>query len=276
MGRRHIQWPLAGLMAATLVVGTAFWVSANHPVVVEGNCQTSSGADVTIVPPGTCGDYDGDGLIGTAEDADGNDGVFGTIAAAIAAANGGANQNGRVVIVASGRFRETVMITAANGNVTLEAAPGVEANIDAVRGGDTAGNTARQGQNGIIVDAPANRYVTIRNVVVRNWLEGIQVLGSSRVTIDHCRVENNRDYGIHVLDTAKVAITHCQVNASGLRSGAAVDNTPNPGIGIEYEDASSGSVAFTTVTGSFADDISKGPGTKVKLFHVTTFDNNND
>jgi len=40
------------------------------------------------------------------------------------------------MIVSTGTFAEQVTITAANGNVTLEAAPGVEANVDAVLQGD--------------------------------------------------------------------------------------------------------------------------------------------
>ena len=79
---------------------------------------------MTSVPPGTCGDFDCDGRIDVAEDTDNaTDRIFGTINAALAGANGGANQNGRVTIVTSGRFPEVVNITAANGNVTLEGRP---------------------------------------------------------------------------------------------------------------------------------------------------------
>lgn len=132
-------------------------VYANHPVLVEGNCLNPPAGNPA--PPlgslaGTCGDYDGDGRIGTAEDNDG-DRVFGTLTRALANATG-ANQNGRVLIVTSGVFAETLTITGANGNVQLEAAPGVDANIDAVLQGDP-GNAARQNAPGIIVDAPDNR-----------------------------------------------------------------------------------------------------------------------
>ena len=251
---------------------------ANHPVLVEGNNCADLGPNVTSVPPGTCGDFDGDGRIGVAEDTDNAiDRIFGTINAALGAPNGGANQNGRVTVVTSGRFPEVVNITAANGNVTLEAAPGVEANIDAVLAGET-NNVARQGAPGIIVNAPDNRRVVIRNIVSRNWTEGILIAGNSHVTIDKCRVENNRDYGIHVMDVAKVTITNCQVNATGFRQAPGVDNAPNPGIGIEFDGSSSGRVSSTAVTGSFAAGIAADRSNQrnVLLSEVTVFDNNPD
>ncbi len=252
---------------------------ANHPVFVEGNCPLPTSR--TNVLPLTCGDFDGDGLIGTAEDVDG-DRTFGTINAALGAASGGANQNGRVTIVTSGIFPEIVTITGANGNITLEAAPGVEANIDAVLAGD-AGNAARQASPGIVVNSPADRYVTIRNIVSRNWTEGIKVVGNSRVTIEDVRIENNVNYGIQVSDSARVAIVGSTVSATGFRAGATGNfptaNAPNPGIGIEFEDSSSGLIADSTVTGSFAAGISNesaGGGSRVRISDVNLFDNNPD
>lgn len=233
---------------------------ANHPVLVEGER-----------------DFDGDGRIGVDEDNDGLDQVFGTINAALGAANRGANQNGHVIIVTSGRFLEIVNITAANGDVTLQAAPGVEAEIEAVRAGDAAGNTQRQAAPGIIVNAPSNRIVTIRNIVSRNWTEGILVSGNSRVIIDNCRVEHNKDYGIHVMGSAKATITNSQVVGSGFRNGAGIVNTPIPGIGIEFEGASSGVVASTTISGSFAAGIANATGNPqaVKIANTAVvFDNN--
>ncbi len=81
------RWTAAALVAT--VLGLTASVSANHPVLVEGEK-----------------DFDGDGLIGAAENTDG-DLVFGTITAALAAANGAAAQNGRVTIVTSGRFADS-------------------------------------------------------------------------------------------------------------------------------------------------------------------------
>lgn len=191
-------------------------------------------------------DFDGDGRIGVAEDNDGQDDqIFGTI-------------------------------NAANGDVTLQAAPGVEAEIEAVRAGDAAGNALRQAAPGIIVNAPANRIVTIRNIVSRNWTDGIVASGASRVVIDNCRIEHNKNFGIHLTDSARATITNSQVVGSGFRVGAGVDNTPAPGIGIGFESMSSGVIATTTVSGSFAAGISSTAGNRaVKVFNsAVVFDNN--
>jgi len=270
------------VFTASVVVAGATTAFANHPVLVEGNCG-SVPAGATAVVPGTCGDFDGDGRVGTAEDTDGADRVFGTINAALsngvdAALGTGANQNGTVTIVTSGRFPEVVTITAANGNVTLQAAPGVEANIDAVLQGD-ANSGARQGQPGIIVNSPSNRYVVIRNITSRNWTSGIQINGDSRVAIQNCRLENNVNYGIEVGDRAKVLINDTQVHSSGFRASPAGNfptaNAPAPGIGIEFDDQSTGTISSTTVSGSFAAGIANKNASRsgVCLQNVTSFDN---
>jgi parallel beta-helix repeat protein len=255
---------LAVIIAVTFLAGVSFWnndVSANHPVLVEGEQ-----------------DFDGDGLIGTDEDTDSaTDQVFGTINAALGSANAGANQNGRVVIVTSGRFLAMANITAANGNVTLEGAPGVEANIEAVRAGD-ANNAARQTVPGVVVNVTRTTptIVTIRNIVSRNWTDGIQVAGTSRVIIDNCRIENNVNTGIHVLGSAKVTINNCAITGNGIRSGAApVNNSPNPGIGILFEGTSSGTVANSLVSGSVAGGIVNMTSNRsaVGILSVNVFDN---
>ncbi len=249
---------VAAVMCAC--VGYSTTSLANHPVLVEGET-----------------DFDGDGRLGVDEDNDGDDQVFGTINAALGAANRGANQNGHVIIVTSGRFLEVVNITAANGDVTLQAAPGVEAEIEAVRAGDGAGNVRRQAAPGIIINAPGNRIVTLRNIVSRNWTDGILVSGNSRVIIDNCRVEHNRNFGIHVTGSARATITNSQVVGSGFRNGAGIDNTPVPGIGIAFEGASSGVVASTTASSNFAAGISNTTGNPqaVKIYNSTVvFDNN--
>lgn len=269
--------------AAALLVSSAF---ANHPVLVEGNCLGAGTAQRTAVPPGTCGDYDGDGRIGSAEDTDEADRVFGTINAALGPGNigspavsTGVNQNGSVTIVASGVFPEVVTITAANGNVTLQAAPGVEANIDAVVQGD-AGTTPRQSQPGIIVNAPANRYVVVRNITSRNWTSGIQVLGNSRVALESVRAENNVNYGIEIADNARVTIAKSEVHGTGFRTNPVTGNfptpnVPSPGKGIEFDDSSSGTVFLTTVSGSFGAGISNMTGRRfnVCVSNVNVFDN---
>src|SRR5687768_6335528 len=140
------------LTLSILTVGTVFSlsfigsnpVSANHPVLVEGNCD-SPVPGTTIVDLGNCGDFDGDGRIGTAEDTDGADRIFGTLRAALgpgtgAAAGTGANNNGTITIVTSGRFAETLFIGQQGffpgkgnpnpANVIIQGAPGVSAEID--------------------------------------------------------------------------------------------------------------------------------------------------
>jgi hypothetical protein len=275
-------------IAIGLATVAAIWVTAayaNHPVLVEGNCNGTEAQTGlrTTVPPGTCGDYDGDGRIGTAEDTDEADRVFGTIGAALgpgtgAAAGTGANQNGSVTIVSSGVFAETVNITAAGGNVTLQGAPGVEANIDAVLQG-APGNAQRQGAPGIIVNSPSNRYVVIRNITSRNWTSGIQVLGDSRVAIMNSRMENNVNYGIEIKDNARVTVARSEVFATGFRTNPATGNfpsaanIPNPGKGIEFDDQSSGTIHATTVSGSFGAGISNQTRRRICATLVNLFDN---
>lgn len=266
--------PVIHSLAVIVLASTS--LLANHPVFVEGNCLVPPAGNPGAVAPGTCGDYDGDGRIGVAEDNDG-DRVFGTITGALGSLPTGANQNGKVIIVTSGVFAEVVNITAANGNVTLEAAPGVNADIDAVLQGDP-NSGARQNSPGIIVDSPNNRYVIIRNLQIRNWTSGIQVNGRSRVAIESCRIENNRDYGVEVTGSARVKIDQSQILGSGFRSGAApVNNTPNPGKGIEFDDSSSGAVFRTEVSGSFSTGISRKTRTgQVTTRDVYLFDNQDD
>ncbi|MGH9673591.1 MAG: right-handed parallel beta-helix repeat-containing protein [Bryobacteraceae bacterium] len=216
-------------------------VSANHPVFVEGEQ-----------------DFDGDGRVGAAEDTDNDtDRIFGTLTAALGSANGGANQNGRIVIVTSGRFPEALSITGANGNVIIEAAPGIDVTIDAVLAG-AMGNVQRQGQVGITIDAPANRFIILRNLTIRNWATGIALLGDSRVTLDRVRLDSNLNFGIRSRNNSMVSISDSQVLATGFRSAPGVNNVAAPGVGISLEDLSSASITSTTVSGSFSTGVANG------------------
>lgn len=199
---RSIRSLAMALALATFagLVALASPALANHPVFVEGNClgpgagDTATGLQTSPVPAGTCGDYDGDGNIGMAEDDDG-DNNYGTIGAAVAAI---AN-NGRVTIVANGIFPETVTLAPTDqANVTLEAAPGIDANIDAVVQGD-AGSGDRQGQPGIVVDGCNTCRVTVRNIMTRNWTVGVLVKGHSHVALDDIRAESNVNYNVQVI-----------------------------------------------------------------------------
>jgi parallel beta-helix repeat protein len=245
--------PLMALLAASSAL-------ANHPVLVEGNSDSPVVGTTIVNPPGSSGDWDGDGRISLAEDTDGADRIFGTINAAMgpgtgAAAATGANSNGTVTIVASGRFAEIVTIPATTGmafnfgNVTLEAAPGVAAILDAVlQGRPTAENTARQNAVGITIKEPEDRLVILRNLIIRNFAEGVQIKGPSRVLIENCVFENNRDYGIHVLDTARVTILNCRVLGTGRRTPAT--GTVSDGNGIDFATDTKGQVIDTTVMSS--------------------------
>ena len=272
LGNQIVRPITTSLCVAAFVILGAISVFANHPVIVEGNCLGDGAAQRTIVPPGTCGDYDGDGLIGTAEDNDTPfDRVFGTINAANSAA--GINNNGTITIVANGTFPEVVMIT---GNVTLQAAPGVIANIDAVVQGE-AGSGARQGQPGIIVNSTVNNAVVIRNILSKNWTSGIRIMGDSRVSIQNCRFENNVNFGIEVEGNARVTVSKSSVRATGFRiSGAGgfpFNNAPNPGTGIHFIGNSSGSIFSTSVSGSFSTGISDFSTGSVCAFAINLFDN---
>jgi hypothetical protein len=252
--RRAVRWAGSALGLA-LVLGITSTLSANHPVLVEGER-----------------DFDGDQLIGTAEDTDG-DAVFGTLNGAMGAATGAANHNARVVVVTTGRFQESVTITGANGNVTLEAQPGIEANIDAVKFGSPA-NAGAQTVPGIIVDAPGNRRITLRNLVIRNWTDGVQVRNASHLFVDDCRIENNINHGIVFMGSSRGFVNDTEVTATGFRVSPVATGTPNPGVGIRFLDASSGKIANSEVSGSAAAGISDESSRGVFTFNVVTADNN--
>jgi hypothetical protein len=258
--RRSIHFAiLLALLACAVHVGAAKASAQSHTVLIEGNCDSPVPGS-TIVEKGTCGDYDGDGRIGTAEDTDGADRIFGTINAALgtgtgASAGTGLNHNGRAVIVKSGRFYESVYIgsnlcgqgcpgAASPGNVTLEAAPGVDAVIDAVFQGDpSGGNATRLTSTGIGISyIPGSvtgytRQVVLRNLIVRNWARGLEASHSARVVIDNCRFENNLNYGILLNFGAMAVITNTQVTGTGFRTSSVSSAAANPGHGVSLEGA---------------------------------------
>lgn len=256
--QRVIHFAIFAAMIVCAVHLSAAEVSAQgHTVYVEGNCD-SPVPGTTLVAPGTCGDYDGDGRIGSAEDTDGADRIFGTINAALgtgtgAAAGTGINHNGRVLIVESGRFHESIYIgqnlcgvgcpgASLPGNVTLEAAPGVDAVIDAQFQGDPAGgNAARLAVAGITASYIPNttggfdRLIVLRNLTVRNFAKGVEVSHNARILIDNCRFENNLNYGILLNFGTLAVIKNTQVSGTGFRTVA--PGPPNPGHGISLVNA---------------------------------------
>ncbi|HVG31541.1 MAG TPA: right-handed parallel beta-helix repeat-containing protein [Pyrinomonadaceae bacterium] len=268
---------LMALVGASFLTGRS--VSANHPVLVEGNCDSPVPGQTTVTTSpsvggtsgGICGDFDGDGRVGTAEDTDGADRIFGTLAAALgpgtgAAAGTGANQNGSITIVESGRFAESLTITASpgtagpggQGTVVIQAAPGVEATIDAQLQGDPAGNNgAREATVGLFVNASTNSRVILRNLRIRNFAEGIRAVGNSNLVVEDCRLESNLFYGIRMLGNSRVGIVRTSVIGTGYRVSGSGGNcpsagcTPFPAHGIAFEEASSGTVAQSHLSGNF-------------------------
>ena len=211
---------LGAVLAAILwMIPTA--VLANHSVLIEGDQ-----------------DFDGDGRIGLAEDLDSPpDFVFGTLSAAIGSQilsgrpgdlgsdplPGSLAQNGKAIIVTSGRFFEQLQIT---GSVTLEAAPGVDATIDALldsldpRVRDfPQRNDFRSPQvmfPGVTIISPSNRPVVLRNLTVRNFDVGVSVGPASRVLLDQVRLEHNGRVGVLVGGFA--SIYRSSITSTGFRS----------------------------------------------------------
>ena len=243
------------LLAATMLLASP--ALANHPVVVEGNCfgpgtgATATGLRKSPVEPGSCGDYDGDGLIGAAEDND-MDNQFGTITAAVAAVA----HNGTVTIVEDGTFPEAVRLAPRKGaSLTLVAAPGVSAIIDAVVQGE-AGNADRAAQFGVIVSGCARCRITLRNVTTRNFAKGVVVRGPTRALLDRVRAEGNLDHGILAIDTARVSIRNAAVNATGFRKDANGVAVTKRGTGVRVAERAALSIADSTVANNRGTGIS--------------------
>lgn len=259
------------MMIGTLLVGPA---SANHPVLVEGNCfgrgsgMNATGLQRGVVPPGTCGDYDGDGRIGESEDADG-DNNFGTINAAVESVA----HNGRVLVVSSGTFPETVVLRPVErGSLTLEASRGVDANIDAVVQGQPGGDE-RSRAPGILIDGCADCRVVVRHITTRNWTDGVRVRGASRAALENVTAENNLNFGFRVRGTSRVLIEDSSVTGTGYRKGGDGAGEARPGTGIKFTKHTQGLISHTTVSGSEAAGIDVRKK-KVNRVALRLFDNN--
>lgn len=257
---------------------------ANHPVFVEGNNGADGAVGTTVTPPGTSGDWDGDGRVGTAEDTDNStDRIFGTLTAALLGTNGGANANGHVIIVSSGRFNEALRIPNAaagqaniNGVTIIEAAPGVEAVIDAVVAGDGAGNATRQAAPGIVVDTPStDRIIILRNLVIRNFTVGLEVRNNARVIVENCRFDSNTDAHVHVFDNASLSINDSALRAAGMRFNPA-QAAANPGDGVVFHDFSNGAISGSSIVGNTATGVRNAGKGSVRVANSTVFNNGDD
>ncbi len=264
--KRQVEMLRTATAAAALLLAPAL-ASANHPVLVEGEL-----------------DFDGDGVVGLTEDDDG-DAVFGSINRALGAAPA-IGQNGTVVIVTSGRFPEVVTIT---GQVTLEAAPGVDAQIDAfLVPADARLNEfptaqadpfALQARPGIIINAPPSRHVIIRNVGIVNWTDGIIIQGQSNVLLENVRSEHNISNGINIQDQAVVTIKNSQVTANGFRLNPRTGDfpgvvAPTPGLGISLGAQTVTAIRDSTITGNFLAGIAAAAGARLSLSDSLVFGNN--
>jgi Right handed beta helix region len=270
----------AGFAVAAAIALGAQPAAANHPVLVEGNNATDAGPGATAAPPGAAGDYDGDGNVGVAEDTDNaTDRIFGTIGAALLAANGGANANGHVIIVGSGRFPEQIVIpnvaggqAALNGVTILEAAPGVQANIDAVLQGD-AGNATRQAGTGITINTQdTDRVVILRNIAVRNFQTGLQVTGNARVVCEDCRFDSNVGANVSVGGNAKLTLVDCEIRAGGMRFNPG-KASPNPGDGVVFTGSASGVISDCSISGNTAAGVRNGSTATIQILDSNVFDN---
>lgn len=265
-------------IAVALLAGNAY---ANHPVILEGNCD-SPVPGTTIVTAGTCGDWDGDGRIGTAEDTDGADRIFGTLQAAIgpgtgAAAGTGANHNGTILIVTSGRFVPATSISIGDRpdgptHLTIEAAPGVSANIDAILQGDPGGgNTTRPNFAGMhITSSNTDDRIVLRNLIFRNWAEAVRVNGAARVVIENCTFEHNLDFGVRVLGSAHVTINGSKFLDTGSRFGTGLP-AAGPGIPMQFEGSTAGVVSRSVIfnsSGSVLVNNSSGGAAAVSFFQL--------
>ena len=223
---------------------------ANHPVFVEGNCLVAPAGTGTVTTTGTCGDYDGDSRIGTAEDNDG-DNVFGTLTGALGST--GANNNGAIVIVTSGVFNDSGLQI--SGNVTLEAAPGVTAILDAVLAGDP-NNTARQSQTAITIDAQLDKRIIIKNITIRNWATGVFMTGQSQVSMENVKLENNVNFGIFVELNGRLTLINSSIIATGYRTGSAGNSpsvvVPNPGVSLRISGGGGAMILSSTISNGFS------------------------
>lgn len=272
---------VAGL-SLTLVAFTLSGAStqAQTQRLVEGNCATIQESTGTTVTPGACGDYDGDGRIGKAEDEDG-DNVFGTIVGAFS----GINQLTQltVTVVTSGVFAYGPSIYGAGGStVILQAAPGVEAVIDSfVVSGLALGPDEAPGITVINFSSGGSRrkpdLVVLRNLTIRNFNKGILVAGNVHVAIENCRVGSIADVGIEVGADARVTISKTEVHGIGyLEVLSDTDFARTPfGIGIRFSDNSTGTVFLTTVSSNTGVGILNRSSVRnaVCAYLVNVFDN---
>jgi len=275
---------LPALTLAFLVLASApaALAQAGRTVFVEGNCNDITPAVPVTAPPqgsrgnprtaaGSCGDYDGDGTIGTAEDGDG-DNVYGTINGALTGLGGA---NGRVLIVKSGTYSEQIAGSLTNGHVQIEAAEGVEANIDAVQPGDpNVNNTVTREQGiGLLLSGQPGTSFTLRNLTVRYWLIGMRVSGSVRLVVQKCRFDKNLNYGIEMLTSSRITMNDSQITHTGRRLGTVNPAPAADTAGIRFADTTGGFINNTVIADSVGAGVRNNSTLNVVLFQIVLADN---
>jgi hypothetical protein len=193
--------------------------------------------------------------------------VFKTITAALGAMNGGVNQNG-TIFVKPGNYLETIMIT---GPVTIEGTgPGVNIEAFVVPADPRIRDFPQammnpfqlQSQPGVIINAPANRTVELRNLVITNWTDCIRVQGASTLLMNNVTCRSNINNGVLIMDTARVAIKDSTIESTGFRVNPMTGNFPSaqnmPGQGDGINIASPQAqleIRDTTITNNFGQGI---------------------
>lgn len=253
--------PTLALAVLTLLNAPAALAQPGLTVFVEGNCATSEGGNF-------CGDYDNDERVGGFEDVDG-DNVYGTINGALSALGGG---NGRVVIVKSGTFGQQIAVSLGTGHVQIEAADGVEANIDATVWLSTTGNTVREQGIGLLLSGQPGTSITLRNLTIRNWLIGMRVAGSVRLIVEHCRFDNNLNYAIQMLALSRITMTRSRIAHTGRRL-VSVNPPPSPGTGIQFADQAGGVLHDSVILNSVGAGVHQNSAFNVGLCSMILADN---
>jgi hypothetical protein len=153
----------------------------------------------------------------------------------------------------------------------------VEAVIDAVLQGDAPGaNAARQATTGIAINTSAtDRVVVLRNLVIRNFMIGLEVQGNARVIVESCRFDSNLASNVRVSGNGRLTMTGSTVIAGGMRFDPA-QGTPSPGDGIVFEETAGGSIAHTTIAANTAAGIRNGGTGPVRALFTTLADNGID
>jgi len=216
---------------------------ANHPVVVDPTANN--------------------------EGPDRNSGaiVFNTIGHALSAMNSGVNQNG-TIFVKPGNYVETITIT---GPVTIEGTgPGVNIEAFVVPADPRIRDFPQammnpfqlQSQPGVIINAPANRTVELRNLVITNWTDCVRIQGASNVLLFNVTCRSNINNGILVMDTARVAINESTIESTGFRVNPMTGDFPSdqnrPANGDAINIASprvQSEIRNTTITNNFGQGI---------------------